>query len=95
MIYIDDTILSVYKNSASEIHEMSLLVIIGHRVRLLRLSISVKVLCVDQVANLGHPGRRDTSTHNEAPVHSAEPFVSFYFFSTVLKKSKKEIKNMG
>ena len=76
-------------NDRSEIHEMSLLVIIGHGVGLLGLSISVEVLCVDQVANLGHPGRRHATTHNEAPVYSAEPFVSFYFFRTVLKKSEK------
>lgn len=70
---------------------MSLLVIIGHRVRLLGLSISVEVLGVDQVTNLGHPRRRDAATHNEAPVHPAEPFVSFYFFGTVLKKRRLDI----
>ena len=45
----------------SEIDEMPLLIISGHRVTFLRLCIPVKVLGVDEVTNTWYPRRVDAT----------------------------------
>ena len=69
----------------SEIYEVPLLIISGHRVTLLGLRIPVKVLGVDEVANTWYPGWIYATIKDHSPINTSEPLVSLDFFRTVLK----------
>ena len=75
-------------SAASEIDEVLLLVLSWHCMTLLRLCVAIEVLCVNQVANAGYPGRTNSSAQHHAPIHSTEPFVLFDLFGTILAKAK-------
>ena len=68
----------------SKIDEVALLLVGGHRVALLGLGVSIEVLRVDEVADLGDPGRVDTATQHHLPVDATEPLVLLHFVRAVL-----------
>ena len=73
----------------SEIDEVPLLIISGHRVALLRLGISVKVLGVNEIANTWHPRWIDPTVENHAPINTTEPLVSLDFLRTILNINRQ------
>ena len=59
-----------------------------HGETLSRLCISVKVLGVDEMLDLGHPWRRNASSMDHLPVDAAEPLVGFDLISAILKENR-------
>lgn len=71
------------KLRVSEICEMSLLVVVGKRLRLCAFGIAIEVLRIAQIFNFGNPGRWDASLVHHAPVDATEPFVSLYVIGAI------------
>ena len=67
---------------------MPLLVLCGHGMAFLGLGVPVEVLRIDQVPDLGHPGRADPTAEHHAPVHASEPLVRLYLLGAVLQQDK-------
>lgn len=68
----------------SEIDEVLLLIFGWHGMALLRLSVAVEILSVNQVSDFRHPRRANSSVNDHSPVDTAEPFVLLDLFGSIL-----------
>ena len=67
----------------SEVCKVSLLIVARHGKGLRTLGVTVKVLRVGGVADLGHPWRGYTTVVDHFPVHSVEPLLGLHLVASV------------
>ena len=70
---------------------MTLLFLSRHGLRLSRFSISVKVLCVNQILDLWHPWRGHAALEHHFEVDATEPFVLLDLISSVVLVSQSQL----